>query len=268
MLHARVIHPPAFGATLVSVDEASIGGIGGARVVRIQSFLAVVADREWDAVRAARALKAQWSAGTGLGDHSKEFEAMRAAPVVRDQEIAKRGDLAALSAPPAGTRTLPRPIAGPCRPTAPSGRPAAWPTCGRTASRSGARPRTCTASRAPCARMLGVERDRVRVIYMDGAGSYGANGADDAAAEAALLSKAVGPPGAGAGGAGRRSTGSIPRAPHKLLELRGAVDKDGEIAAWETQAWLPISTANLPNIPLVSLDAAGIPQTPGRATGP
>ena len=67
MLHARVIHPPAFGARLVSVDEASIAGIGGARVVRIQSFLAVVAEREWDAVRAARALKAQWSGGPACG---------------------------------------------------------------------------------------------------------------------------------------------------------------------------------------------------------
>jgi CO/xanthine dehydrogenase Mo-binding subunit len=66
MLHARVIRPPAHGATLVSVDEASIKGIGGARVVRIQSFLAVVAEREWDAVRAAGALQTKWGAGTGL----------------------------------------------------------------------------------------------------------------------------------------------------------------------------------------------------------
>src|SRR4029434_8733248 len=53
----------------------------------------------------------------------------------------------------------------------------------------------------------------------------------------------------------------------QLLELRAAVDGDGQIAAWETQAWLPMATANLPNVPLLSLDAAGIPQTPGRSTG-
>src|SRR6185436_2636090 len=106
MLHARVVHPPAFGATLVSVDEASIAGIAGARTVRMQSFLAVVAEREWDALRAARALKTQWGAGTGLPDHAKEFDAMRTSRVVRDQEVARKGDLAALSAPPAGTRTL------------------------------------------------------------------------------------------------------------------------------------------------------------------
>src|SRR6266849_1227036 len=102
MLHARVIRPPALGATLVSVDESSIAGIGGARVALIQSFLAVLAEQDWDAVRAARALPTRWTAGTRLPDYPKEFESMRASRVVRDQEIAKRGDLSALSAPPAG----------------------------------------------------------------------------------------------------------------------------------------------------------------------
>jgi CO/xanthine dehydrogenase Mo-binding subunit len=266
MLHARVIHPPAYGATLVSVDEASIAGLGGARVVRIQSFLAVVAEREWDAVRAARALKAQWSAGTGLPDHSREFEAMRAARVVRDQEIAKRGDLAALTAPPAGTRTLAASYRWPMQTHGSIG-----PSCAVADVRTD-RVTVWSASQnvhgfqATCARMLGTERDRVRVIYMDGAGSYGANGADDAAAEAALISKAVGRP-VRVQWSRQEEHGLDPKGPAQMLDLRAAVDKDGEIAAWETQAWLPIATANLPNIPLVSLDAAGIPQTPGRATG-
>ena len=85
LLHARVIRPPAHGATLVSVDESSIGAIAGARVVRIQSFLAVVAEREWNAVRAARALQTRWTAGTGLPEQAKEFESMRAGRVVSDR---------------------------------------------------------------------------------------------------------------------------------------------------------------------------------------
>ena len=106
MLHARVIRPPALGASLVTADEASIARNGGARTVRIQSFLAVVAEREWDAIRAARAPETRWTAGTGLPDFSQEFAAMRESKVVRDQDVAKRGDLSALSAPPAGTRIL------------------------------------------------------------------------------------------------------------------------------------------------------------------
>jgi CO/xanthine dehydrogenase Mo-binding subunit len=58
MVHARVVRPPAIGATLQSVDEASIKSIKGARVVRQGSFLAVVADSEWAAVKAARARRA------------------------------------------------------------------------------------------------------------------------------------------------------------------------------------------------------------------
>jgi nicotinate dehydrogenase subunit B len=266
MLHARVIHPPAYGATLVSVDETSIAGLGRARVVRIQSFLAVVAEREWDAVRAARALKAQWSAGTGLPDHAREFEAMRTARVVRDQEVAKRGDLAALTTPPPGTRTLAATYRWPMQTHGSIG-----PSCGVADVRAD-RVTVWSASQnvhgfqATCARMLGTERDRVRVIYMDGAGSYGANGADDAAAEAVLLSRAVGRP-VRVQWSRQEEHGLDPKGPAQMLDLRAAVDKDGEIAAWETQAWLPIATANLPNIPLLSLDAAGIPQTPGRATG-
>src|SRR2546425_7032813 len=75
MLHARVIRPPAHGATLVSVDESSIGAIPTARVVRIKNFLAVTAEREWDAVRAARTLQATWTPGTGLPEHATEFDA-------------------------------------------------------------------------------------------------------------------------------------------------------------------------------------------------
>ena len=66
MLHARVVRPPAIGATLAEVDESSIANIPGARVVRIKDFLAVVAEREWNAVRAAKALRVRWTGGGGL----------------------------------------------------------------------------------------------------------------------------------------------------------------------------------------------------------
>ena len=266
MLHARVIRPGALGATLVSVDESSIAGIGGARVVRIQSFLAVMAEREWDAVRAARALQTKWTAGTGLPDHGKEFDSMRASRVVRDQEIAKRGDLSALSAPPAGTRPLAASYRWPIQTHGSIG-----PSCG-VADVQADRVTVWSSSQnthgfqATCARVLGLERERVRVIYMDGAGSYGPNGADDAAIEAVLLSRAVGRP-VRVQWSRQEEHGLDPKGPAQLLELRAAVDPDGQVAAWETQAWLPLATANLPNIPLLSVDAAGLQQTPGRSTG-
>ncbi|HEY4298089.1 MAG TPA: molybdopterin cofactor-binding domain-containing protein, partial [Paraburkholderia sp.] len=66
MLHARVVRASAIGATLAKIDESSIVAIPGARVVRIKDFVAVVAEREWNAVRAAKALRARWSGGGGL----------------------------------------------------------------------------------------------------------------------------------------------------------------------------------------------------------
>jgi nicotinate dehydrogenase subunit B len=56
MLHGRVIRPPALGATLLTVDESSLRDIPDVRVVRMESFLGVVAPDEWAAVRAARTL--------------------------------------------------------------------------------------------------------------------------------------------------------------------------------------------------------------------
>jgi hypothetical protein len=61
MLHARVVRPPAVGAKLLSVDENSIRALPGVRVIRIESFLGVVAADEWAAVRAAKEIKATWS---------------------------------------------------------------------------------------------------------------------------------------------------------------------------------------------------------------
>jgi nicotinate dehydrogenase subunit B len=267
MLHARIVRPPSRGATLVSVDESSLASIPSARLVRLHSFLAVLAEREWDAVRAAAALKTTWTPGPPLPEHATQFEAMRAGRVVRDQEIAKRGDLSALSTPPAGlTRTLTAQYRWPVQTHGSIG-----PSCGVAEVRDGratiwSSSQNVHGLQATCARLLGLERDRVRVIYRDGAGSYGPNGADDAAAEAALLAKAIGKP-VRVQWSRQEEHGLDPKGPAQLLELRAVVDAEGQLTAWETQAWLPLATANLPNVPLLSAEAAGLPQTPGRSTG-
>src|SRR2546430_2435386 len=57
MLHARVIRCARAACTVAGIDESSIKRVKGARVVREKDFVAVVADHEWDAVRASRMLK-------------------------------------------------------------------------------------------------------------------------------------------------------------------------------------------------------------------
>ena len=61
MVHGRMIRPAIAGAVPVKVDESSIKDIPGAKVVWNQGFLGVVADKEWDAIKAMRQLKVEWS---------------------------------------------------------------------------------------------------------------------------------------------------------------------------------------------------------------
>ena len=65
MLHGRVVRPRGqraygVGAKVASIDETSIRDITGARVLRRGDFIGVVAENEWDAVRAAGQLKVTW----------------------------------------------------------------------------------------------------------------------------------------------------------------------------------------------------------------
>ncbi|HYC16207.1 MAG TPA: molybdopterin cofactor-binding domain-containing protein, partial [Pseudolabrys sp.] len=61
MVHGRMIRPSVAGAVPTKVDENSIKGIPGARVVWENGFIGVVADKEWDAIQAMEKLKIEWS---------------------------------------------------------------------------------------------------------------------------------------------------------------------------------------------------------------
>jgi nicotinate dehydrogenase subunit B len=115
-------------------------------------------------------------------------------------------------------------------------------------------------------RLLGLDRANVRVVYLDGAGCFGMNGHDDVAADAALLSRAVGKP-VRVQWSRADELGWDPKGPPQLLALEGGLAADGSIAAWRTEMWLPKSTANLPSMPLLGPQAAGIAQAPGIVTG-
>jgi CO/xanthine dehydrogenase Mo-binding subunit len=114
--------------------------------------------------------------------------------------------------------------------------------------------------------MLGLPKAAVRVVYLDGAGCYGMNGHDDAAADAALLSRAVGRP-VRVQWMRADEHGWDPKGPPQLLAFEGGLADDGTISAWRTQMWLPKATASLPNMPLLGPQAAGIAQTQGITTG-
>ena len=264
MLHGAVIRPPTVGATLIDVDEASITSITGTRVVRVRDFLGVVATSEWDAMAAARALRARWSDTTTLIGDAGVRAWMRAGPFEADELLAKKGDAPAVLA--AAGKRLTAEYYWPMQSHASLG-----PSCAIADVRDG-KATIWSASQAThrfretIARLLGLPRDGVRVIYVDGAGCYGMNGHDDAAADAALLSRAVGKP-VRVQWTRADELGFDPKGPPQLLALEGALHDDGTVAAWRTEMWLPKATANLPNMPLLGPEAAGIAQPPGISTG-
>jgi nicotinate dehydrogenase subunit B len=118
--------------------------------------------------------------------------------------------------------------------------------------------------RANFARVFGIPEEKLRVIFMDGSGSYGSNGNDDAAADALLLSRAVGKP-VRVQWMREDEHAWDPKGPPQLLDIRGALDAENRIAAWETQMWLPANVQG--SRPLLAVDDAGIAQPHGRGAG-
>ena len=116
------------------------------------------------------------------------------------------------------------------------------------------------------ARFLGLPQDKVRLIYLEGSGCYGMNGHEDAAADAAILSRAVGRP-VRVQWSREDELGWDPKGPPQLLDISGAVDADGRILDWRTEMWIPQTTKGLPNIPLLGPQAAGLDDIVGLNAG-
>ena len=263
MLHGRVVRPPAVGASLVSVDDASVQSIPGVRIVRIKDFLAVVAADEWDAISAARLLSARWSESSALLGSDGVRSWMKRGPFEGDETLVKKGDATKALV---DAKKVSAEFYWPVQSHASLG-----PSCAVADVRDG-KATVWSASQAThrfretIAKALAMPKDTVRIVYLDGAGCYGMNGHDDAAADAALLSKAVGRP-VRVQWSRQDEHGFDPKAPPQLLALEGSVTDDGRIDAWRTQMWIPKATASLPNMPLLAIDAAGIAQTPGITMG-
>jgi nicotinate dehydrogenase subunit B len=235
MLHGRVVRPPSFGARLVSVDESSLRGIPDVRVVRIESFLGVVAKDEWAAIRGARELEATWSDWQGLPENDDLEHYLRESPAV-EQVVVNRGDaataLAGAGKPYSATYYWPFQSHASM---GPSCAVAEFKESGTTVWSATQNP---FGLRTNLARVFGIAAEKLRVIYLDASGSYGTNGAEDAAADALLLSRAVGQP-VRVQWMRPDEHGWDPKGPVQLLDVRAALEPDGRIAAWETQMWLP-----------------------------
>ena len=236
MLHGRVVRPPRVGATLVSFDERAAATVPGVvRVVRQGTFLGVVAEREEQAVRATRALAARWQASPVLPEPEHLYARFKAlAP--NERVVGETGDVdAALRSAPSVVRATYR---WPFQLHASIGASCAVADVQRDTATIWSATQGAHQLCAPIAALLGIPTDAVRVVFTEGSGCYGHNGADDVAADAALLSQAVGRP-VRVQWTREDEHAWEPEGPAMLFEMAGAVGADGRIAAWSYDAWTP-----------------------------
>jgi nicotinate dehydrogenase subunit B len=229
MLHGRVVRPPAIGARLVNVDETSVRGIGSVRVVRRNDFLGVVAEREEDAIEASMRLKAEWTTTAAtLPNRGDLYEALRRARVVSEIKGPATGNV---DAELGGARF--RVKADYDFPFQCHGM--IGPSCA-VADVRGDQATIWSGSQWPqgdrsdLAKMLGLPFEKVRLVWHEASGSYGRLGCDDAAADAAVLSQAVGRP-VRVQWTRQDEHGWEPVSPAMTMTLECGADESGRIVA-------------------------------------
>jgi nicotinate dehydrogenase subunit B len=234
MLHGRVVRPPEVSATVANVDESSVRQIPGlVKVVVRKDFVGVVAEKQWQAVRAARRLKVNWNPGIQLASQETYFDWLQKQPSEDtllvdskdvDQQLAKASSV--LHARYVYPHQMHGSVGASCaladvkgdRATVWSATQSVYPT------------------RSIVAKLLGMSLDNVRVIYVRGSGCYGLNGADAVSFDAAILSHAV----------SRPVRVQLSRQDEMawenygaacVIEQRAGIDQSGAIIAWESQTW-------------------------------
>ena len=232
MLHARVIRPTRAACTVASVDAASIKKIKGARVVREKDFVAVLAEHEWDAVRASRELKVDWNhaKASPFPPMAELHNHIRKAPVVKREEPVKKGDVE--GAFKTAARVVEAEYEWPFQSHASMG-----PACAVADVRADG-VTVWSGSQKPhfvqlgVARLLDMPPEKVHVIWITGPGSYGRNDAGDAALDAAMLSKLSGRP---VRVQGMRNDGIAwdPKGPACVHRARAALDASGKVIGYE-----------------------------------
>lgn len=238
MQHARVLRPPSPGATLESLDESAVRD---ARVVLLGDFIAVVAEREEQAVRALKQLVATWREAPTLPPMNELGDVLRQQPA-SDQVTIQTGDVE--TALTQASKRVNATYFHPFQAHATLG-----PSCAVADFRDDELTVWCSSQgvyplRAALVDLLDMPAERVRVIHMEGAGVYGHTGADDVAADAAVIAREIGGP-VRVQWSREEEFAWEPKGPAMIMDVRGGLDEHGNISAWDYQVLTP-SHANRP----------------------
>ncbi len=244
MVHARLVRPPSPAAQLVSIDENSVKDITGLiKVVQSGNFIGVVAEREEQAIQAAKQLKVEWQETAAYPKIQDLYSTLRSQPT-QDSVLIEQGDFEHAFAGTAqqvhATYTHPyhaHASIGPSCAVAQviDAQVTVWASTPGPYPLSGA-----------LAELLNLPVENVHVIHVEGAGAYGQNGSDDAAADAVILAQAVGRP---VRVQWTRKDEFVwePKSPAMVMEVHGGLDAQGNVIAWDYHVWSPSHT-NRPRV--------------------
>lgn len=243
MLHARMIRPPSHGATVVSIDEASVAALKGlVKVVRQADLVGVICEREEQAIAAANALHITWSDWSGLPPMADLYDRLRNLPEF-PAGYPKNAPGGVLSI----KGDVPTALAGAAKiVTATYLAPyhhhgSIGPSCAIADVRADgvtiwSATQTPFGLREAAAKFLGLPNDKVRLIYAEGSGCYGQNGADDVVVDALVLSRAVGRP-VRVQWTRAQENGWEAMRGGRVSEARAGLDEHGNIVAWQAQTY-------------------------------
>ncbi len=254
MLHGRVVRPPYagfdagdfVGKLLDGVDEDSIAHIPGiVAVVTIRDFIGIVAEREEHAEQAMRALRVRWKPWPGLPGLDDTENALRANTSTR-RLLLEQGHVDQAIAEAA--QPMPRTYVWPYQMHASIGPSCALADWHAAADGSAASVTVWAGSQSPhvlradLALLTGLPDTAVDVVRMEAAGCYGRNCADDVAADAVLLSRAVGRP---VRVQLTREQEHLwePKGAAQLMQVDGGLNADGSVAAYDFQTSYPSNGA-------------------------
>jgi CO/xanthine dehydrogenase Mo-binding subunit len=234
MVHARVVRPPSYGAQLTECDTSAVEKLPGVvKVVRNGNFLAVVAQKEFQSIKAMRALSAaaKWRETPGLPKQDDLPRMLTSLPS-QDASIFERSDPSAV-----GQKTIEATYTRPYQSHGSIGPSCAVAQTVNDAMTVWTHTQGVYPDRQGIAEMLRVPAASVRLIHVEGSGCYGHNGADDAAADAALIAREL--PGVPVRVQWMREQehGWEPFGPAMVTKLKASLDGNGAISAWNFEVW-------------------------------
>ncbi|MGA2711881.1 MAG: molybdopterin cofactor-binding domain-containing protein [Bryobacteraceae bacterium] len=233
MVHARNVKPPFAGAKLIGIDESSVRNMPGfVKVVSKGNYLAVVCEREEQAINASRRLKATWEKPATAPFPASEdlFTWMRAATPTNVSNPVVVGDPDAAFAGAAKVIEADYDIPYQGHTAFSPAHALADPSNGLMTIYSN--DMKSYGMRLGVATFLGMPKEKVRVIWMEGPQGFGRTAADDAGFEAAYLAKEIGRP-VRIQWMRDEETAWDTKAPAFAVKVRGGLDASGNLVAYE-----------------------------------